>query len=251
MLKRAGALGPGTAVIGHRGASGDAPENTLAAFRLAASMGAAAVEFDVRLTRDFEPVVIHDKRVDRTTNGSGKVSSLYLEEIKRLDAGSYFHPNFQGECIPHLREVLDLSDFDLGFNIELKSAGPDRKLVDNTYEWIYRSGITERVLVSSFNPYLLLYAHWNHPDIPLGLLVTVSMGRLVRYILKKVVPHQAYHPESKLITPDMLKKMHDKGIAVNSWTINDGHSMSLFSSWGVDGIITNYPYRANQFISIS
>ncbi len=247
MEKRAGALGHGTAVIGHRGASGDAPENTIAAFRLAAKMGAAAVEFDVQLTRDLEPVVIHDQYVDRTTNGSGKVSDLYLEEIKRLDAGNYFHLNFLGEQIPHLKEVLELPEFDLGMNIELKSAKPDRNLVEKTYEWIYRTGMSERVLVSSFNPYLVLYAHKTHPDIPLGLLVTVSMGRLVRFILKKVIPHQAYHPESKLVTQDMLKQMHKRGLAVNSWTINDEHTMSLFSSWGVDGIITNYPEKAVQF----
>jgi len=246
MGKRIGSLANGTAIIGHRGASGEAPENTMTAFRLAAQMGADAVEFDVQLTRDMEPVVIHDQYVDRTTNGKGKVSHLSLEEIKRLDAGIYFDSQYQGEQVPHLQEVLELQDDDLRMNVELKSGKFDRSLVEKTYEWIFRCSRSENVLVSSFNPYLLLHAHRIYPDIPLGLLVTVSMGRIVRYILKKLIPHQAYHPESRLVTQETLIVMQSQGIAVNAWTINDQQTMSLFSSWGIDGIITNYPDKAIQ-----
>jgi glycerophosphoryl diester phosphodiesterase len=237
-------------VIGHRGASAHAPENTLSSFRLAAAMGADAVELDVQLTKDKKIVVIHDSTLNRTTNGSGSVSDLSLNEIKSLDAGSYFHPMFAGERIPELMEVFSEYRGNFSVNVELKSFKINRMLVELTLECIKDWEMQDRVLISSFNPYLLMLSHKLAPGIPLGLLVARSFGKLGRFILRKGFTHQAYHPDVSLVTPAMIKKLHSEGKEVNCWTVNDSDKMRQVASWGVDGIITNYPDIAKRIVSV-
>ena len=140
-------------VIAHRGASAYAPENTLAAFRLAAEQGADAVELDAKLSADGQVVVIHDPTVERTTNGSGEVRQLSLAQIKSLDAGGFLSPQFAGEPIPTLAEVFDAVGHQLLINVELTNYAsprgrPGRKVVGLVKDF----HLEERVLFSSFHP---------------------------------------------------------------------------------------------------
>ncbi|MBN1265342.1 MAG: hypothetical protein JXA25_07600 [Anaerolineales bacterium] len=233
-------------IIGHRGASANAPENTLAAFRLAAAMGADAVELDVQLTGDKKLVVFHDDVLDRTTNGSGCISEYTFADLKKLDAGSHFHPMFAGERIPELDEVFVEFQGGLLVNVELKSIRPERELVEKTYQCIAEHHMQYNVLVSSFNPFLLLAAHRIEPEIPLGLLVTRGIGKLGRFLLRRIFPHQAYHPEESLVSLALINRQHHKGTEVNCWTVNDTDRIKQLGAWKIDGIITNHPDLARK-----
>src|SRR5690554_5174035 len=144
-------------IIAHRGASNIAPENTMIAFQKAYQIGADGVEFDVHLTRDGKPVVIHDERVDRTTNGIGYVKSLTLSEIKKLDAGSYFHPNYSEEKILTLEETLDLVKNFKIINIEIKNNLLEYKGIEEKVTNIIRDKkMEQKVICSSFNHFSML-----------------------------------------------------------------------------------------------
>lgn len=220
-----------------------APENTMAAFELAYQQGAQAVELDVKLTLDGQIVAMHDSRVDRTTDGEGRVSELRLEEIRRLDAGAWKEDRFKNTPVPALDEILlGLADR-LLFNIELTNyATPFDRLPAAVIELVRQLKLEQRVLMSSFNPWSLLRAHWMAPEIPLGLLVHSSQPRISRWLLSRMIAHQAWHPNEALIGSDgRVAKMHHQGRSVNVWTVNHKERMHELLAWGVDGIMTDHP----------
>src|SRR5512135_624414 len=140
-------------VVAHRGSSGSAPENTLAAFRMAIDAGVDMIELDVRMTRDYHLVVHHDRRLERTTNGRGLVWEKTLQELKFLDAGSWYAPRFRGETIPTLREVMDMLPAHVGLNIEVKTDGDPRKnqaLEESCVLLIRERRFEKRTILSSF-----------------------------------------------------------------------------------------------------
>jgi len=178
-------------VLGHRGASHAAPQNTLAAFRKAADVGADGVELDVHLSRDGVPVVIHNDSVDATTDGTGLVRDMTLVQLQALDAGAHFDAAFAGERIPTLEEVLAEVGMRLLTNIELK-AGQTSALVPAVVELVRRMGMATRVWFSSFKPYALYRARALAPEIPCGLLYgPLNLGTL---LLRPFTPHEALHP---------------------------------------------------------
>lgn len=144
--------------IAHRGLETQAPENTIAAFKAAMHEGAGGFELDVQLTKDGKVAVIHDLTVDRTTNGSGKVKDKTLQELKQLDAGSWFNPLFKGEQISTLEEVLDKLPQNAVLDIELKNSRLSPRLPERVIEIIKRKGVAHRVMVASYNPLALWYA---------------------------------------------------------------------------------------------
>ena len=167
--------------VAHRGASSVAPPNTLAAILKAIDLGADAVEFDVRLSRDGVPVVIHDPTVRLPTGGHARVSEMSVEELKQIDVGSAFDAGFSGERKPMLSEVLDASGGLLSFNIEIKSSAVlDTRLPRSTVGTVQRLGVGERVLISSFNPVALLHAKRAAPDLAVGLLSARATPRPLR-----------------------------------------------------------------------
>ncbi len=171
--KNARETGTRLLVVGHRGSSGTAPENTLAAFRQAIDAGADMVELDIRMTRDFHFVVIHDRTVDRTTNGHGPVWEKSLQELKLLDAGSWFSARFRGEQIPTLREVMDILPPRVGLNIEVKTDGdprPGRALEESLVLILREQRMEGPCLVSSFDHRHLRRLHRLDPDLRLGAL---------------------------------------------------------------------------------
>lgn len=143
---------PKPVIFGHRGACAHAPENTLASFRLAFDQGADAIELDAKLSRDGEVVVFHDSTLDRTTNGTGRVDSKSLAELRELDAGSHFSEQFRGEKIPLLLEVLEEFGKTRYINIELTNyTSPNDELVEKAAALVNSMGLGERILFSSFS----------------------------------------------------------------------------------------------------
>jgi glycerophosphoryl diester phosphodiesterase len=238
-------------IYGHRGASARAPENTLAAFRLAREQSADGIELDAKLTADGEIVVIHDQTVDRTTNGKGRVLDLSLEEIRRLDAGCSFSPVFRSEHIPTLEEVLEAVGRDLLVNIELTNyASLLDQLPEKVATLISRLGLEDRVIISSFSPINLVRFRRKLPGVRLGLLtMTGFSGKLARSFLGRWIPSDALHPHYSNTTPDLVNAWQRRGKQVNVWTVNQTEEMVRLANLRVDGIITDDPALARQVLT--
>jgi glycerophosphoryl diester phosphodiesterase len=230
-------------VIAHRGASFYAPENTLPAFELAFQQGAQAVELDVKLTLDGQIIVMHDASVDRTTEGQGRVSALRWAEIEQLDAGTWKSDRFKNTPVPLLKNLLETLADRLLFNIELTNyATPFDRLPGAVVQLVKHMGLEHRVLFSSFNPWTLLRVWRRAPEIPIGLLVHERQPRLSRWLLRWLVPHQAWHPSDELIrSSQIVERVHRTGRLVNVWTVNQPQRMQELLDWGVDGIMTDDP----------
>ncbi|HHZ13949.1 MAG: glycerophosphodiester phosphodiesterase [Caldicoprobacterales bacterium] len=231
-------------IIAHRGASGYAPENTMAAFEKALEMGAEGIELDVHLTADGEIVVIHDHTIDRTSDGKGVVGALTLEEIRKYDFGAWFDPKFKGQRIPTLGEVFELlEDWDGLLNIEVKSGpilypGIEEKLVDMVKSWNFRG----RIIFSSFNHYSLRDIKALDPSMEIGLLYMAGLVEPWKYA--KDLNAQALHPLYYNVVPELVAGCKENGIKLNPFTIDEEKEMEMIMRAGVDGIITDYPDRA-------
>ena len=229
--------------LGHRGASHDAPQNTLAAFRLANAYGADGYELDAQLSKDGALVVIHDFTVDKTTDGSGRVSSFTLDELKRLDAGSKFCPEFAGERIPTLAEVFDVRQAHTIVNIELKTASPrDSGLEDATIRLVRERKLEDRVIVSSFNPFSLLRVRRRAPELRIGLLYAPDLPLYLRRAwFRFVLRPDALHPRYQMVNARYMEWAQKRGCDVNVWTVDDPEDMKRLAGLGVNAIITNRP----------
>lgn len=230
-------------VLAHRGASAYAPENTLAAFRLAFGMGADGIELDVMLTRDRVPVVIHDDSVDRTTNGKGAIKQMALAEAQLLDAGSWFDQKFHAEKIPTLEQVLEEFGTRGIVNIELKSRFPQSDGLELAVaQVIERTHTAERVLISSFNPLALYRITKIKPSLERGLLYSPALPIYLRRTwLRPLARPNALHPPSSLIDSKFVAWARRKGYRINTWTVDDPNEMKRLVALGVDAIMTNKP----------
>lgn len=241
-------------LLGHRGASADFPENTLAAFRAAIEQGADGVELDVMRCASGEVVVVHDDDLARVTahaDGSRRpVRTSTLDELRRFDVG-------RGERVPTLDEVLAALGREAFVNVELKSPETqgarqhltllhDDGLADATAVVLERHGRTRssgrrRTLVSSFDPLQLHRFHRCVGDaVPLGYLFHRDQHPLA-HELYRVLPVQAVHPEAGLIDAAALKRWRRRGLGVNTWTVDDPHEIAALVVLGVDAVITNRP----------
>jgi glycerophosphoryl diester phosphodiesterase len=238
--------------FGHRGASAYAPENTLAAFNLAFDLGADGVELDVSLTQDGVPVVIHDDRVDRTTDGRGAVKDMTLAEIQRLDAGAKFDAKFRGERVPTLAEVLSTVGKRGIVNIELKSG----KLADVGLETaaiarvIEESGAADRVIISSFNHFALHRMHDLDARLPIGFLYFNRVPISLPYVeTRPLARPTALHPRFVVVTPGFVKWARGKNYQINTWTVDEPEEMRRLIALGVDSIMTNKPDVLRQVLA--
>ena len=229
-------------LIAHRGGSLEAPENTMAAFRHAISLGMRSVELDVQLSRDGELVVIHDETLDRTTDGTGAVIEHTFEELRGLDAGVKFGPQFAGERIPTLREVLDLCVSEgVGVAIELKSphinVGMEEKVAALLGEMWLRGA--ENLICISFDHGSVRTLRSFDATIPLGYLY----GPDVQEFVQPDDTIQAYCPYFgiAIARPDQVEKAHRLGKLVFVWTVDDAADMRRIAETGVDGIISDRP----------
>jgi glycerophosphoryl diester phosphodiesterase len=230
-------------VIAHRGASAHAPENTLAAFRLAVRQNAAAIELDAKLSADGIVVVIHDQTLERTTDGSGLVGAHTWDELKNLDAGSFYDPSFKEEGIPTLEQVFEAVGQDIYINVELTNyATPKDALPEKVTALIARHGLEARVFCSSFTPFTLRRMQRLMPDLPLGLLAGRGWtGKLARGWLGRLFPHHSLNPEHRDVTAQLVAKAHRRGLKVFPYTVNLAEDMARLFSLGVDGIFTDDP----------
>ena len=235
-------------VIAHRGASMYAPENTIAAFELAVEMGADAIELDTMLTADGIPVVIHDQSLERTTNESGNVSSMMVAEIKLLDAGSRFEVRFAEEKIPTLEEVFSAVGKEILINVELKNyTSPFDRLPETVVALVMKKGLSDRVLLSSFNPIALIKAQRASEEIRRAALIGGG-PKIARGIIEAFTDYFALHPEVSLVNQGVVDKHHAAGHQVNVWTVNEESEMMKLLSMGVDGLITDKPDIAKKVI---
>src|SRR5690348_320810 len=228
-------------IIGHRGASGHAPENTLAAFRKAVAQGASFIETDLQLSRDARFVAIHDATVNRTTNGQGAVHDLTLAELRHLDAGSWFGSEFAGERIPTLEEILEFSKkHDVVFYLELKPSGSwggEHALIGALRE----SGEIPRTVVISFDTAILESLRKIEPTLMTGVLYNGQIEKPVERAAEIGARQLAVRGD--LVTPALLAEARRKDLQVVCWTVNHAAHMRLLIDAGVDGIMSDYPDR--------
>ena len=228
-------------VIAHRGSSGHAPENTMAAFRKAVAQGATFIETDLQLSRDARFVAIHDSTLDRTTGVRGAVHDLTLADLRRLDAGSWFGSEFAGERIPTLEEILQFSKkHDVVFYLEVKPSGSwggEHALIGALRE----SGEIPRVVVISFDPDILESLRKLEPTLMTGLLYE---GQLPDPLEKAVqIGARQLAVRGDLVTPVLLTAARKKDLQVVCWTVNHPAHMRMLIDAGVDGIMSDYPDR--------
>lgn len=237
-------------VFAHRGASKFAPENTLASFQKALDMGAQALELDVTLSRDGKVIVIHDDRVDRISNGSGEVSNLLLSDIQKLDAGSWFSPQFKGEKIPALEEVFNLVKKQALINIELKNAGKrNQELVQKTAELVHTHNLHETVIFSSFIPANVRLTRVLLPECPIGLLTLPDfLGKLEMILFPNISP-DLIHPHHSNLSETFIEKQHARMRRVHTYTVNDAALMRTLIGWDVDGFFCDDLITAQQVLS--
>jgi glycerophosphoryl diester phosphodiesterase len=230
-------------ILAHRGASRRAPENTMAAFRLAAQLGADGVELDVQLSKDGEAVVMHDSRVDRTSDGHGRVADLTLAELRALDAGGWVAPEFAGERIPTLAEVLYELGPRLVLDVELKTAGLfGGGLEAEVVRLVEDAGLGERVILSSFDPLALWRVRRLNPHLSTGLLSAPDSPSYIRgRWLQALARPAALHPRWDTLDGPAVAAAHRQGLAVRPWTCDDPDGLRRLVAWGVDAIITNVP----------
>ena len=223
---------PSFLCIGHRGARGHEPENTLRSVRRALELGAHGIEIDVWFV-DGELIVIHDAKLDRTTNGHGYVSRKTFAQLRALDAG-------QGERIPTLREVFETVDRRAFIHIELKgrrTAGPVRALIAEFVEqrgWRY-----EDFVVSSFHRAELRAV--SDPRIPIALLLA-RPSRLYALSARRVRA-SAVNPALRFVTQRFVEDAHRRGLKVFVYTVNEPDDLARLRAWGVDGVFTDFPER--------
>jgi len=235
-------------IIAHRGASKMAPENTLAAFKKALELGAGGIELDVHLSRDGQLVVIHDEKLDRTSNGKGFVGDKTLDELKALDFGSWFSPEFRNEKIPTLEEVLNLLDnWDGLLNIEIKN-GPVfypgiEKAVSQAITAHKRAN---RTIISSFNHYSLVEIRKLNPQLVTAPLYMAGIYEPWEYA--KRLGAAFIHPLFYNIVPEVVKGCKQNNIKINPFTVDLPEHIKAMVSAGVDGIITNVPDVALKIV---
>jgi glycerophosphoryl diester phosphodiesterase len=224
--------------VAHRGYSAVAPENTLPALAAAVRAGSTYVEFDVRTTADGVPVVIHDRTVDRTTDGSGHVSDLTLDEIRRLDAGSWFSPAYAGVRVPLLTEVLDLLRPHPELLLEIK---PPATLdeVKTILGMVAERGMIGRSVVQSFDPEIIRRVREAAPDVRRGLLRLRFEADTVPLAVDLGVVCCNPSVDDVLGDPETVAELIGAGIDVMPWTANDLRQWPVLADAGVAGLITD------------
>ncbi len=247
-------------IIGHRGARDLAPENTMAGFALAVEEYGVGFELDVHRCATGEVVVIHDEDLARTTSGSGFVDQAPLDAIRGLDAGTHFDARFAGEPVPTLRETLARFGQQVVIDVEIKNPRTPEEvqpLAHAVVDEIEAAGLVDRVLVTSFNPYLLEAVRLRNPAIARGQLTGTFARSDLPWIQKVALRNlwlngkaqpDVLAVESARLSKRYVRRMRRKGYRVMAWTVDDPAEMRTLIDWGVTGIITDRPDLALQLL---
>jgi glycerophosphoryl diester phosphodiesterase len=211
--------------IGHRGAKGHLPENTLASFEKAIALGVDMIELDVWLSSDKIPMVIHDETIDRTTSKMGLVTDYNAKELQHLG-------------IPTLRDVFELVDNRCEINVEIKTFSATQAVLNliakNTFD-------QSKILISSFDWNALQEVRFHDEDIRIGVLSETDLDLAIAFA--KFIKAEAINPYYHLLTAENVEKIKEKGFKVFPWTINEPEDITFVKSLEVDGIITDFPER--------
>ena len=238
-------------LLAHRAASSHAPENTLAALTLAKEQGARWVEFDVQLTKDGHTVIMHDAKLDRTTDGTGLVIDFTLNELQQLDAGSWLHAKYTGERIPTLHEWLHCAkELGMSLNLELKASGRNNSaLVTAVYAILQQTEYSDlNILVSSFSLSCVRKMAKLDPTIPVAYIVDF-WPFLTWRVIKKLVPSlYSIHLNHKLVNSRRVHKIHAYDLKVLVYTVDDPTMAEKLFNEGVDGIFTNDIPQLTNFL---
>jgi glycerophosphoryl diester phosphodiesterase len=242
-------------VVGHRGAMGHAPENTMTSFEEAVELGADMLEFDVRLTKDGVPVIVHDANLDRTSNKPLNVAQLSAKDILELDAGSWFDLRFAGERIPRLATLLKWAGNRknkagelLSFFVELKCDGDESRreqLINAVLKELKEFKVINRSVIISFDEPCLALTHKISPTTATGFLYSDLLYDAMDRAKALKVNHLL--PRKDRVTGDLVTDAHDNGMAVMAWTADRLDEFRKLVVWGVDAIATNYPDRLIEF----
>ena len=248
-------------VHAHRGGAGLAPENTLAAFRNALTMGVDVLEMDLHVTADGEVIVIHDPTLERTTTGRGYVRATALADLQRLDAGSWFNAQFAGERVPTLRAVLDLvrgsGNNRVRFNIETKYEpsvpAPPQDFEERALRVIREAGMTDRVIIQSFYYPSLARVKALDRSVLTAALRAATDAAPEPVAVVRAAPADIYSPSIRLVSRATVDAVHRAGIPIVPWTVDDPTQMERLIEMGIgtlrgDGIITNHPDRLIQVL---
>lgn len=237
-------------VFGHRGAKGEAPENTFSGFAYARSVGVTAFELDVHLSADHELMVIHDATVDRTTNGHGPVASFTAAQLAALDARAAFPEWSVPVGVPRLVDVLDVFADTVTFQIEIKTDAPERLeiVAEQLARTIERYGIGERTTVSSFDPEALRIMRRTAPEIPRAFIGAYDTPAFLETALElecqgACIPH-------KTGTKATVAEARAHGLEVTGWLGNSERDVRILLAWGVDSITSDYPSRVLPFLDL-
>lgn len=240
----------------HRGYSGRFPENTLLAFEQAIQAGAEQIELDIRAAKDGTVFVIHDATVDRTTNGTGAVADLTAEEVRALDAGAWFAPEFAGERVPLFTEVLDALKGRVRINIEIKVDGAPLSLVrhaiEQAIEALRSRSMLDQAFFSSFSLDALYWAKRTRPEVGIALLDWDLETHLDRQESVLALKGQGWLPHPKLATPERVRQAKARGLFTISGGGNDPQtravSVQRLVEAGVDWISTNFPAEVREVL---
>ncbi|MFB3162143.1 glycerophosphodiester phosphodiesterase family protein [Neobacillus sp. 179-J 1A1 HS] len=231
--------------VAHRGATGYAPENTIAAFDKGVEMKADYIEIDVQRSKDGELVIIHDNTVDRTTDGTGYVKDLTFEQIRSLDAGSFKGEQFTGEKIPTFDEILDRYHGKTGILIELKSPelypGIEGQVAQKLKERNLDKPQNEKIIIQSFNFESMKITNSLLPKVPIGVL-TSNRAHTTEQALKEFSTYADYfNPSYGIVSKELVDQVHSLGMKIQSWTVRSHEAAQFLLDMNVDGIITDYP----------
>ena len=244
-------------IIGHRGASGHAPEHTIASYDLALTMGVDYIEQDLQMTSDGVLVVMHDATLDRTTDCHGPVIQKTLAQVKACDAGRWFNEEFAGARVPTLRELFERYGKTANYYIETKNPGDapgmEEALLSLISEFDLRTGAVEKwqVLIQSFSTASLLKIHQMDAQLPLIKLIDDKYHSLeIQQQLQEISSYAVgIGPEKGSVDAALLEAAHALGVVVHPYTVNHVDDMKRLLALGVDGMFTNFPDRLKQLLT--
>ncbi|WHF27991.1 glycerophosphodiester phosphodiesterase family protein [Bacillus altitudinis] len=229
-------------IIAHRGSSSAAPENTIAAFDVAVEQGADYIELDVQMTMDQHVVVIHDDTVDRTTNGNGLVKSYTLDQLKKLDAGSWFDQQYTNERIPTLQEILERYSQRIGILIEIKH--PKRQIgIENAVARIInRFAYSRHIIIQSFDVHALQRIKTFAPSLRTALIIKPDAFKLTK---RKLTTYSSFanclNMKKTMINRWWIDRIHTFGMDVFIWTVKDQKTADRIKKYPIDGVVTDNP----------
>ena len=247
MLELEAARGGKVLVIGHRGAAGHAPENTMVSFQKGLELGADLIELDIHMTRDGALVVKHDGDVSRTTNGRGRIREMTLAEVRELDAGAWFDPRYRGERVPTLSEVLEWAKGRIPLVIEIKGDPlPARGVEEELLGMLRTRDMVDSVMAISFHHPCVRRLKELEPALATGILYT---GRLVDPVAAaRAALADSVRPAWSYWTREGVEAVHAAGLTASAWNADEEPVMEYLVGLGVDSIGSNYPDRLRAFL---